>query len=318
LADRRVWPALVVREQKTIPAQPSAAPFSETVSAILDDYSPIAIEDLAPLPLPPGGLWDPTFPPPPEPPPSPLHWRVFFTAQKDRDAAATALRAAEPALVLDAEDVPDEDWAARSQRELTAIAVGTFIVAPPWDVPDTVASGHTIIIIEPSRGFGTGHHPSTRLCLRALSSLDVAGRAVLDLGTGSGVLAIAAALKSAAHVVAVDIDPDAIEAARVSHQLNPRAGKIDWLIGDFRDVSWTALPTRTWDVIFANLTGGMLRSSAHRIRELLARGGLLIVSGFDEQERASVESALDLPRRADYVEDGWVGLVLQQETAPDP
>jgi ribosomal protein L11 methyltransferase len=305
LADRRDWPALVVRAATIDAARDDA------VAALVDECSPLAIEDLTPMPLPPGGLWDPTCPPPPEPPPSPLHWRVFFTAASDRDRAADALELEHPELSLLKIDVPDEDWAARSQRELTAVHAGSFIVAPPWDLPAGTNTGGTVIAIEPSRGFGTGHHQSTRLCLRALSEIDVHGHRVLDLGTGSGVLAIAAALRGAASVVGLDVDPDAIESAQVSHALNPGARGIRWLIADFRDSADPALAV-PFDLVFANLTGGMLRSSAPRLRELIAAGGQLITSGFDIEEQPAVEAALQLERVAAFVEDTWVGLRLQR------
>lgn len=302
--EQRLWPALTI----------STATIADTalldrVSATLDDYSPIAIEDLTPQPLPPGGLWDPTYPPPPEAPPSPLRWRAFFSTPDNRDAARAALNDLSADLTTTSEDVSDEDWAARSQRALTAVAAGAFIVAPPWDVPST--PDKTVIIVEPSRGFGTGHHASTRLCLRALSGLSVEGPDVLDLGTGSGVLAMAAALTGARSVVAVDVDPDAIEAARESHAMNPDARGIEWLIGDFRDPHWPPAIDRSWDVVLANLTGGMLRSSAARIRDLIAPGGRLIVSGFDTGERPEVERALGLAVEDALAEDTWIGLVLR-------
>ena len=120
-------------------------------------------------------------------------------------------------------DLPDDDWVARSQQALTAITAGPFVVAPPWDVPATVADGQHLIVIEPSMGFGTGHHATTRLCLRALGAVDVAGRTVVDVGTGSGVLAMAAALAGAAAVTAIDNDPDAVAAAERSAALNTPA-----------------------------------------------------------------------------------------------
>ena len=281
----------------------------DAVAAFLDDYAPIAIQDMTTLPLPPGGLWDPTFPPPPEPPPAPLEWRVFFSAADERDTAMRAIVDAFTMLHVTREDVSDEDWAARSQRELTAVRAGRFIVAPPWDVPKPTDA--TVIVIEPSRGFGTGHHASTRLCLRALSEVDVRTKRVLDLGTGSGVLAMAAFVSGARTVVAVDIDQDAIDSARQSAEFNARVGNIHWLVGDFRDRGWDALSGGPFDVVLANLTGGMLTSSAARIRELVARDGRLICSGFDEDEEPRVTEALALAPCARFVEERWVGLTLQ-------
>jgi ribosomal protein L11 methyltransferase len=307
LGDPRVWPALVIRSGERL-----ASDYEDRVAALLDDHHVAAVQDLAPLPLPPGGLWDPTFPPPPAPPPGPLQWRVFFASRDARDRAWQALGAAMPELDLSLEDVPDEDWAARSQRALTAIRAGRFIVAPPWDLPDD--RGATVIVIEPSRGFGTGHHASTRLCLRALSEVSVHGARVLDLGTGSGVLALAAFASGARDVVAVDVDPDAIDSARESARLNPRIGRIHWLVGDFRDRGWDVLSGGPFDLVLANLTGGMLISAASRIRELIKRDdGILICSGFDRDEQPRVEEALGLVKRHELLEEGWVGLVLSRQ-----
>jgi ribosomal protein L11 methyltransferase len=304
-ADPRAWPALVLRTG-TAPG----SEYEDTLAALLDDFAPLAIQDLTELPLPPGGLWDPTYPPIPDPPPAPLHWRVFFGTSVAREAALAALSAAHPELQLHAESVSDEDWAARSQRALTAVEAGRFVIAPPWDIPDHADA--TVVIIEPSRGFGTGHHASTRLCLRALSTIDVRGKQVLDLGTGSGVLALAAALSGATSVKAVDVDPDAIESARHSAAMNPLAKGIEWQIGDFRDRNWEALSGYSADLVLANLTGGMLISAAARIRELLAPDGTLVCSGFDEREQANVERALDLRIITDHKEDGWVSLVFER------
>jgi ribosomal protein L11 methyltransferase len=299
-----VWPALVLRSEAAL-----GSDVEDAVAALLDDYAPTAIHDLAPLPLPPGGLWDPTFPPPPQAPPAPLHWRVYFASPEERDRAGEAVADRFSVLTTSREDVADEDWAARSQRELTAVRAGRFIVAPPWDVPRD--SDATVIIIEPSRGFGTGHHASTRLCLRALSDADVRGKRVLDLGTGSGVLAMAAHVSGAREVIAVDIDPDAIDSARASARLNARVGTIHWLLGDFRDHGWDALTGGPFDVVLANLTGGMLISSAPRIRQLLKNTGVLICSGFDEDEEPHVRDALALAPHARSVEERWVVLTLR-------
>jgi ribosomal protein L11 methyltransferase len=278
----------------------------DLISAVLDDFAPLAIEDLIPQPLPPGGLWDPTFPPPPEPPPAPAHWRAFFATDEARAAAADALRAQLPDVMLASADVDDENWAARSQASLTAIRAGAFIVAPPWNRPRDVEAGVTVIVIEPSRGFGTGHHASTRLCLRALSEIATAGRKVVDLGTGSGVLAMAAALTGAREVVAVDVDGEAIESAQQSAAMNDLPVEIEWSVEDFRGAAWVA------DVVLANLTGGMLISSAERIRSFLAPGGVLVISGFDESEMYAVRDAFSPLHLVRFLsEEGWVSLVLR-------
>lgn len=299
MADKS-WPALVITAARI--GQ------DDLISAILDDYSPAAIEDLALQPLPPGGLWDPTFPPPPDPPPAPAHWRVFFHTPEARSSAEAAVRQQLPDVSLERVDVDDENWAARSQASLVAIHAGAFIVAPPWDIPSDAPRGVTTIVVEPSRGFGTGHHATTRLCLRALSEQDLPGKRVLDLGTGSGVLAMAAAFKGAREVLAVDVDPDAIDAARESVAMNQLPIEIEFIVDDFR----TGLNRGTFDVICANLTGGMLMTSAECIQSLLAPGGTLVASGFDESERGGVRHSFARLRELTALsEDGWVSFVLR-------
>src|SRR6187455_984102 len=146
----RVWPAILLRAAQIDDSE-------DLIAAILTDFSPVAIHDLAERPLPPGGLWDPTYPPIPDPPPTPLHWNVCFADAAERDRAAEAIRASRPGLSVESVDLHDEDWAARSQESLKAVRAGAFIIAPPWDLPPEDVDA-TVIVIEPSMGFGTGHH----------------------------------------------------------------------------------------------------------------------------------------------------------------
>lgn len=298
------WPALEVRSRRI----DEDGQLEGLVAAVLHDHRPLAIHDQHPPPLPPGGLWDPTAPPPPDPPPTALAWRVCFAGAEDRDAAAVAIAALGLDLDVAPIEMADDDWVARSQRTLTAIEAGRFIVAPPWDVPSTIPQGRTLIVIEPSMGFGTGHHQTTRLCLSAISALDLTGRIVIDLGTGSGVLALAAARRGARQVRALDIDADAIEAAQRSAALNDPA-PVSFEVGDV-----FAHGSSPVDVVLANLTGAMLIKAASPIASLVAPGGRLVISGFVQDERAAVEAALDhafavVDHRQ---EDEWCAMVLRR------
>jgi ribosomal protein L11 methyltransferase len=225
---------------------------------------------------------------------------VFFRTRSGRDRAQLAIAREFPALTLTAVDVPDEDWAARSQASLKAVRVGNLIVAPPWDAPIVVA-------IRPSMGFGTGHHATTRLCLSALQALDVKDSTVIDAGTGSGVLAIAASLLGAVNVRGIDDDEDAIHAAWDNLALNP-AAVVTLLVGDLRSTQLDAA-----DIVFGNLTGGLLKAGADRIGALAGPHGKLILSGFQEDEETAVVGAfagfaVDLRDE----EDGWVCVTLKR------
>ena len=295
----RTWPALILRAKAVDDTE-------DIVSAVLVDFSPAAIQDLAERPLPPGGLWDPTYPPIPDPPPTPLHWNVCFSDSAERDRAADAIRASLPDLSVESVDLPDEDWAARSQASLKAVRAGSFIVAPPWDLPPEDVDA-TVIVIEPSMGFGTGHHATTRMCLRLLSGIDVTDATVLDLGTGSGVLSMAAALMGARTVVGIDVDQDAINSAETSAQLNTLPDTITFQVLDYRND-----PPKPADIVLANLTGGMLTSSAASITALVRPGGQLVVSGFDHTEVVAVLKAFpNFAEQQRLTEDNWLALLLR-------
>jgi ribosomal protein L11 methyltransferase len=225
-------------------------------------------------------------------------WRVFFRTPSDRDRASIELRARFPDISIASMDVPDEDWAARSQASLRAVQVGRIIVAPPWDAPLT-------IVIQPSTGFGTGHHATTRLCLAALQRIEVRERTVLDVGTGSGVLAIAASRIGAPDVTGIDDDPDAIHAAWENLALNPGA-TVSLIVGDLRSTE-----LRPADVVLANLTGALLVASAERLKKLTNARGHLVLSGFmkdDERDVLSAFGGFAVEHRDE--EEGWVCATL--------
>ncbi len=298
----RRWPALIVRA----PAADPAGELEGLVMLALDECPPLAIEDLTPQLLPPGGLWDPAAPPP-DPPPTPLHWRLGFRDDADRARAQAGLAALDRGLAIEAVDLPDDNWVARSQQALTAITAGRFVVAPPWDVPPRVADGLHLIVIEPSMGFGTGHHATTRLCLRALGAVDVAGRTVVDVGTGSGVLAMAAALAGAGAVTAIDNDPDAVAAAERSAVLNTLPRPVRFVAGD------VATPGPAADLVLANLTGAMLIRAADHLADAVVPGGVLIASGFMEDERPAVEAALSgFAAESRIDDDGWCAVTFRR------
>jgi ribosomal protein L11 methyltransferase len=276
----KAWPALDIHV-------PSCDPqLQELVLADLDDFQPTAIEepnDASPL-------------------------RAFFTSAESRDAAARALaRSFGTHLFVESVNIEDEDWAARSQAQLRAIAIGRLVVAPPWD---RGSDPLFTIIVKPSMGFGTGHHATTRLTLMALQELPLEHLTVLDIGCGSGVLAIAAVKLGARSAIGIDNDPDALENARENAGLNDVGDRVRFEEGDFRARPQSA------NVVMANLTGGLLERSATTLSELVAPGGFLIVSGFMESERAVVVAALEkfLAPQSIAQEEEWMCGVFTRPT----
>ena len=280
----RTWPALEIQQ--------ADADTRDLIQAFLTDFAAVAIDDNTPgVPV------------------------VFFHNPAERDRAASALQAQFPTVGVRTIDMPDEDWAARSQASLHAIQVGNIVIAPPWDIPDRIPNPEsripTVIIIQPSMGFGTGHHATTRLCLAALQQIDLRGRSVIDVGTGSGVLAIAARRLGAAAVLAIDDDPDAIAAAEGNVALNGES-RIALEVTDLR-----SSPIGQFDVVVANLTGGLLVASACRLKSFVAPAGRLVLSGFmDHEEREVVTAFATCTLETRAQEDEWICVVLRRTRTP--
>jgi ribosomal protein L11 methyltransferase len=214
-------------------------------------------------------------------------WRVFLAdpLQTDRVAGELRDRFAGDGCRVVVVEIEDEDWAARTQAHLTHIVVGRLVVAPPWDIP-SLPSDSQLIVIPPSMGFGTGHHETTRLCLRLLQELDLTRKRVVDVGTGSGVLAIAALLLGASNVEGIDFDEDALTAARESVAMNGLKGRLRLRAADIRTDRMAVA-----DVVTANLTGALLVAVAPTLAALVDGEGSLILSGFQPHEAEAVLDA---------------------------
>ena len=279
----RKYPALLVRW----PSRPEGSDLSrddehDLLLAALDDFGVTAVDEVD------GAT------------------RFFFPTSEARDDAAAAMPEIDATAVVECALISDESWAERSQASITAVRVGNLVIAPPWAIP---TDGSTVIVIQPSMGFGTAHHESTRLCLGLLQQLpSVKGLSVFDVGTGSGVLALAAQRLGATDVVAGDYDPDAVESAKENLELNHAESAIDLRQFDLNDPS--QLSGRQFDLVFANLTGGMLAKFAATLASFVAAGGTLITSGVTLEEDAMVTTALTaagFALKTRETEREWVG-----------
>ena len=158
-------------------------------------------------------------------------------------------------------------------------------------------------------GFGTGHHATTRLCLAALQETNVAGAFVLDVGTGSGILAIAAARLGASGALGIDSDADAIQSANENLALNPQAGIVRFALMNIADGSSPPHALPRADIVMANLTGALLVRVAGSLLDAVNPGGTLIISGILADEEAAVRGAFSKASNMwRQQEDEWVGL----------
>jgi ribosomal protein L11 methyltransferase len=236
-------------------------------------------------------------------------WHVFLSdpSQLASIAAELSARFAPEGCHVEIVEIEDEDWAARTQAHLRHVTIDRLVVAPPWDVPSPMPSDTHLIVIPPSMGFGTGHHETTRLCLQLLQQLDLRRKRLLDVGTGSGVLAIAGLLLGAVNVEGIDCDEDALASARQGVAVNGLTGRIRFRTGDVR-VDQTAAA----DVVTANLTGGLLTAAAPALAGLVPEGGACILSGFQRHETPAIlESFVPYARLQRQASEGdWDAVLL--------
>jgi len=217
---------------------------------------------------------------------------------------------------VDVASLPDQDWIKQSQIGLHPVRAGRFFVYGAHD-EGKIPCGAIAIRIEAGLAFGTGHHETTALCLQALSGSTLAGARprVLDVGCGTGVLAIAAAKLWRVPVVATDIDPVAVEVARDNCRLNEVRPLVRTLVAD--GLQHPAIGRNApYDVIVANILAAPLTVLARPLSAALARGGTAVLSGLlrdQEQWVLSYYRPQGLVLRRVLRDDPWSALVLQRK-----
>jgi ribosomal protein L11 methyltransferase len=237
--------------------------------------------------------------------------RALFDHQAAADAAAAALLAAhgsEGVQVASLQPLPEQDWVRITQAQFAPVSITpAFWVVPSWHAPP--AEARTVIRLDPGLAFGTGTHPTTRLCLRWIA--DHAGvrgpgwSRVLDYGCGSGILAIAAALHGARGVDAVDIDPAAVTATSANALANGVAVH-------------AALPDAAvglYPLVLANILATPLKLLAPLLAGHLAAGGALVLAGILERQAGELQAAYGAAGLALAVagaDDGWVLMVAER------
>lgn len=206
---------------------------------------------------------------------------------------------------LSVREIKEEAWLETWKASFKPIRVGAFLVRPTWSDADP---GEAIVLsLDPGMAFGTGLHPTTQACLRALSRIDVAGKRVADVGTGSAILAIACAKRGAREVVAVDIDDVAVKEAKENVARNEVGIALG--VGSASDLAGT------FDVVLANIVAAVLQKIAPDLAAHLGPDGRLLIAGIiatEEDETLAAFSVHGLRPVARDQEGDWVALELRR------
>jgi len=240
--------------------------------------------------------------------------RVFLQA---RDEAAAEAHMRELARTLDAVATPlriralDENvWRDDWKRHFDRMAIGLrFEILPPWDSEVAGRSDRISIIINPGMAFGTGRHETTAGCLELMESAVRTGDSVLDLGCGSGILAIAAAKLGAKRVLGIDNDPEAVNAAHENAEMNGVQDRIEVRLGEGPPSA-----AAVFDLVVANILAEPLAEMAATLTSCVKPTGVLVLSGIESKRRRLVETAYGHQgwRVTRHIERaGWVSLALE-------
>lgn len=205
--------------------------------------------------------------------------------------------------------MPRQDWNSEWEKNYPPVAVGDFCrIRAPFHAPSAPGEYRHELTITPKMSFGTGHHATTALMIRAMSRLDLAGLRVLDMGSGTGVLAILAAKMGARSAQAVDIDPWAAENAAENARANGVAHAVECLLGDTR----AGGPA---DVVLANINRNVLLEAMPTLAGRTAPGGRLLMSGFydtDQEIIAAEAQARGLQPDTRLGHDHWACLTFRK------
>jgi ribosomal protein L11 methyltransferase len=204
--------------------------------------------------------------------------------------------------------IPDVDWVARFRENFRAFAVGGFWIMPDWEREQDAPAGQRRLVVDPGRAFGTGTHESTALCLLALETLAARGPLgrVLDVGTGSGILAVAALQLGAQTASGCDNDPESIESARTHARLN--GVTLGLALAD----GGRPFAAGRCDTVLANITAPLLIARAAELAGLARSGGRLVLAGLLGDELPAVQAAYAPFGTARHERRGeWASLVVE-------
>ena len=210
-------------------------------------------------------------------------------------------------------EVNEEEWATAWKKYYNPVKISErFTIVPTWEEYTPVSSDELIIELDPGMAFGTGTHPTTVMCIQALEKTVKAGDEVIDVGTGSGVLSIAAAMLGAEHIRAYDLDDVAVTQARLNAKLNKVHSKIEIVQNNLLD----GAKGNSADIVVANILAEVILRFTDDAAKVTRSGGRFIASGIIQQKKEQVKDAL-LLAGFEIVEtmmmEDWVALIAKKK-----
>lgn len=220
--------------------------------------------------------------------------RLYWASDKWREEYPGLIRCAierlggGPEASIEVHLLPDQDWSGRWAASILPIRVGRrFLIRQSWNSVELLP-GELELIIDPKRAFGTGYHETTQMLMEWLEERIAGGERVLDLGTGSGILAMAALRLGAAKAVGLDNDPEAIECAREYATANGMADELELRVATLEDV----VPG-DFDLVLANLDRRTLLGHTAALGRNMRRGGCLLISGLQAEDEEDMRAAIE-------------------------
>jgi len=231
-----------------------------------------------------------------------------------------------PLSELEFKPVAELDWAELWKQHFHPVPIGKrLLIIPTW--MDFAAGERTVVKIDPGMVFGTGTHPTTQLCLGILEDLldplligalaeGKSQLTMIDLGCGSGILGIAAVKLGVSHALGVDLDPDAVEAARKNSVVNDVGNRLDFFVGSLAEIKAGSFPIKRAPLVVANILAPVIvRLLAAGLNDIVATHGKLILSGILEQQAADVEAAVrasGMHLKGKRQDGDWLALLVEQ------
>lgn len=214
-----------------------------------------------------------------------------------------------PATTLQEKIISEEDWESSWKKHFDVLSIGNkIVICPTWRNYEAKKSD-VVIMLDPGMAFGTGHHPTTRICLEELEHLIKPDMDVLDVGCGSGILSIAAAKLGARSVFGLEIDSVAVQAAKQNVQANKTGYTVRIAQGSLPS---TYIQPHSYNIAVANISSKIISEIASEIIKVVKPGGKLIASGILIENMKSPEKMLSsagLTIEKTLIEDDWVTLV---------